>query len=215
MSGIIAAGAIVGASALGKAAYGISQNSKASAIEKNNIRPFEQVQPEYQQNVNTAQQMAQEGLPQAVYNNQLNGINQNQAGGIAALNNSANPGANLASIVRAGDNAVGNLNAQDAAARNKNTLALIQQRGILAGAKQNAWNYNYADKYSENLAKSQALRGAGTQNIAGGLNTLGQAGMGLLGNRMGSFGSVGAPTYNPNQNYYNYDSIGADQSTTS
>lgn len=216
MSGIIAGASIVGASALGKIGYGISQNSQASGIEKNNIRPTEAVDPIYQQNVNTAQQMAQEGLPQAVINNQTNAINQNQAGAIGALSNSANPGAGLASIVRGGNQAMGNLNAQDAAARNKNTLALIQQRGILAGAKQNAWNYNYADKYSENLAKSQALRGAGTQNVAGGLNTLGQAGMGVLGNTMGfgSLGSAGAG-YNPNHNYYNYSPIGADQSTTS
>jgi hypothetical protein len=86
--------------------------------------------------------------------------------------------------VRASNDATNNLNAEDAAARNRNTLALMQQRGILAGAKQNAWNYNYADKYSENLAKSQALRGAGTQNIAGALSDVGQAGMMGLGSGM-------------------------------
>lgn len=191
MTGIITAGALVGASALGKIGFGLFQNHKASQVEKSNIRPTEAVDPIYQQNVNTAQQMAQEGLPQAVINNQTNAINQNQAGAVGALSNSANPGAGLASIVRGGNQAMGNLNAQDAAARNKNTLALIQQRGILAGAKQNAWNYNYADKYSENLAKSQALRGAGTQNIAGGIGTLGQAGMGVLGST-GGFGSLGS-----------------------
>lgn len=180
MSAIVA-GIAVGASALGKGIYGAVQNHKASEIEKSNIRPTEAVDPIYQQNVNTAAQMAQQGIPQASYNNQVNSINQNQASGISALNNSANPGANLASVIRAGNSANSNLNAQDAAARNKNTLALIQQRGILAGAKQNAWNYNYADKYSEGLANSQALRGAGSQNIAGGLGELGQAGMGLLG----------------------------------
>lgn len=196
MSGIIAAGAVLGASAIGKGVYGAIQNHKASEIEKANIRPTEYVDPIYQQNVNTAQQMAQQGIPQVAYNNQLNSINQNQAGAVGALSNSANPGAGLASIVRAGNAATGNLNAQDAATRNKNTLALIQQRGILANAKKDAWNYNYADKYSENLAKSQALRGAGTQNIAGGLNELGQAGMGVLGNPYLNLGrglSGGAP----------------------
>lgn len=210
MSGIIAGGSILAASAIGKGIYGAVQNHKASQIEKSNIRPVEQVDPLYQQNVNTAEQQARQGLPQAVINNQTNAINQNQAGAIGALSNSANPGANLAGIVRQGNAAMGNLNAQDAAARNKNTLALIQQRGILAGAKQNAWNYNYADKYSENLAKSQALRGAGTQNIAGGLNTLGQAGMGMLGG-MSGIGKVGgaangygAPIANGFQGDMNY-----------
>lgn len=185
MSGIIAGGALLGASAIGKGITGLSQEHQASQIEKNNIRPVQTVDPAYQQNVNTAQQMAQIGLPQQQYNNQLNAINQNQAGAISALGNSANPGAGLASIVRAGNNATGNLNAEDAAARNRNTLNLIQQRGILAGANKDAWNYNYADKYSENLAKSQALRGAGMQNVSGAFNDLGQAGMSVLGNLPG------------------------------
>lgn len=180
MSAIIG-GAIVGGAALAKGIYGATQNAKASAIEKQNIRPTETVDPLYQQNVNLAQQMAQTGIPQQQYNNQLNAINRNQAGAINSLSGSANPGAGLASIVRAGNDANNNLNAQDAAARNKNTLALIQQRGILANQNHNAWNYNYADKYSENLAKSQALRGAGSQNISGALGSIGQAGMGYMG----------------------------------
>lgn len=183
MAGIITAGALIGAGALYKGITGAIQNHQASQIEKNNIRPTQYVDPAYQQNVNTATQMAQEGIPQASYNNQVNSINQNQAGAIAS--NSSNPQANLASVVRAGDNASANLNAQDAIARNKNTLLLMQQRGILAGANQNAWNYNYADKYSEQLAKSQALRGAGMQNQAGAANALIGAGTALAGNKMG------------------------------
>lgn len=209
MSGIIAGGSLLAASAIGKGIEGAHQNHEASEIEKSNIRPTESVDPAYQQNVNTAQQMAERGLPQQQYNNQLNAINQNQAAGIAALGNSANPGAGITSIVRAGNNAAGNLNAEDAAARNRNTLNLIQQRGILAGANKDAWNYNYADKYSENLAKSQALRGAGTQNIAGGLNELGQAGMSIFGNMSGGVPSAGStsttqqpmPTVDPTGQY--------------
>jgi hypothetical protein len=193
MSGILAAGGLVVAGAAVKGITGAVQNHKASEIEKANIRPVEQVDPLYQQNVNTAQQMAQQGIPQDVINNQTNAINQNQAGAISALNNSSNPGANLASIVRAGNNASGNLNAEQAAARNKNTLALIQQRGILAGAKQNAWNYNYADKYSEQLANSQALRGAGMQNEAGAANALIGAGTSYLGAQTGKIPKT-APT---------------------
>lgn len=180
MSAIIAGAAIVGASAIGKGIYGASQNAKASEIERNNIRPTMGVQDEYRQNVATADQMSRIGLPQQQYLNQLNAINRNQAGALTTLGRSANPSAGLSSIVRAGNDATNNLNAQDAAARNRNTLMLLQQRGILAGAKQNAWNYNYADKYSENLAKSQAYRGAAAQNIGGALTGLGQAGMSAL-----------------------------------
>jgi hypothetical protein len=135
--------------------------------------------------------MAQQGIPQQSYNNQVNAINRNQAGALMTLGRSANPGANLASIVRAGNDANNNLNAEDAMQRNRNTLALIQQRGILAQQKQNTFNYNYKDKYSENLAKSQALRGAETQNISGGLTDLGQIGS------MYAMAQSGNPTSQP------------------
>lgn len=200
MAGLLTAGALLGAGALYKGITGAVQTGQASAIDRKNIRPTQYVDPAYQQNVNTAQQMSQQGIPQAAYNNQVNSINQNQAVAISALNNSANPGAGLASIVRAGDNASSNLNAQDAAVRNKNTLALIQQRGILAGAKQNAWNYNYADKYSEQLAKSQALRGAGMQNEAGAANALIGAGTSYFGNR-----TPGSSSATPVNNSIDYE----------
>lgn len=189
MSAIVA-GIGIGTGALIKGVTGIIQNGQASGIEKNNIRPNQYVDAAYQQNVNTAQNMAQQGIPQADYNNQVNSINQNQGSAIASLNNSANPGANLASIVRAGDSATSNLNANDAIARNKNTLLLMQQRGLLANAKQNAFDYNYKDKYSEQLAKSQALRGAGMQNVAGAANSLIGAGTQVLGGGLG-LGSAG------------------------
>ena len=188
MSGIIAAGAITAAGALGKGIYGAIQEGKANRIEKNNIRPTMGVDPVYQQNVNTAEQMAKQGLPQEVINRQTEGIDQNVATGIAAASRSANPGSGISSIVRQGDLAKANLSAEDAMARNKNTLLLMQQRGQLARARQDAWNYNYADKYSENLAKEQAYRGAGAQNIIGGLTDLGTVGMGIIGNKMNGGG---------------------------
>lgn len=185
MSGILAAGGLVAAGALYKGIEGAHQTHVANEIDKSNVRPIQNVDPIYQQNVNTAEQMAQQGIPQAVINNQTNQINQNNAAAIDAISKSGNPGSGITSVVRQGDAAAANLNAQQAAARNKATLALIQQRGILAGAKQNAWNYNYADKYSEQLAKSQAERGAGMQNEAGAANALIGAGTSYLGGRTG------------------------------
>jgi hypothetical protein len=184
----IAAG-VIGGSALLKAGTGIVQNAKASSIEKQNPYPIAGVQQEYFQNVNQAQQMAQQGIPAAAYTNQLNQINQNQAGALQALGRSANPGANLASIVRQGDQATNNLNAQDAIARNRNMLQLLQERQQLAQQKDKAWDWNYQQKYLGNLAKSQALRQSGNANIAGALSDV--QGGGYMLNKMGAFGGNG------------------------
>lgn len=170
-----------------KAYKTISQNRQASKIEKANQFPTETVQPEYQQNVNQAQQMSQVGLPQQQYNNTLNSIQQNQTGALGALSRSANPAAGLASVVRQGDAATGNLNAQDAVARNRNLLNLLQQRQILAGQKDKAWDWNYKQKYLSNLAKSQALRGAANANEQSAVNDASSVGTSLKG--MGAFSS--------------------------
>lgn len=180
----IAAG-VVGASALVKGVEGISQNSKASNIEKGNLYPQEGVQQEYQQNVNQADQMAREGMPAQQYNNQLTSIGQNQAGALATLSRSVNPGANLASIVRQGDQATMNLNSQDAVERNRNMLNLLQQRQQLAQQKDKAWDWNYQQKYLGNLAKSQALRQSANANISGALSDVSGGATALAG--LGAF----------------------------
>lgn len=180
---------VAGVSAAVKIGQGISQNSKASAIEKSNPYPTEAVQGEYYQNVNQAQSQSNQGIAAPAYNNQLNSINQNQAGAVQALGKSANPGANLASIVRQGDQAANNLNSQDAVARNRNMLQLLQERQTLAQQKDKAWDWNYQQKYLGNLAKSQALRGSANANINSGANDIGSAGLTLQ--KLGAFGSTG------------------------
>ena len=168
---------------------GISQNSKASAIENANPYPQMGVQQEYQQNVNQAQQMAQQGMPAQQYNNQLNSIGQNQAGALQTLSRSSNPGAGLASIVRQGDQATSNLNAQDAIQKNRNLLTLLQERQSLAGQKDKAWDWNFQQKYLGNLAKSQALRQSANTNISGALSDVTGAATSLSG--LGAFGYSG------------------------
>lgn len=183
---------ITGVSAAVKLGEGISQNSKASAIEKANPYPTEAVDQGYYQNVNQAQSMANQGIAAPAYNNQLNSINQNQAGTVQALGKSANPGANLASIVRQGDQAANNLNSQDAVARNRNMLQLLQERQTLAQQKDKAWDWNYQQKYLGNLAKSQALRGSANANINSGANDIGSGA--LTAGKLGAFGSTGGST---------------------
>lgn len=188
-------GGLAGIGGLAKGIFGLSQNHQASQIEKNNPFPTETIQPEYQKNLNQAQQMSQVGMPQQQYTNQLNSIQQNQAGALGALSNSANPGASLASIVRSGDAATGNLNAQDAVQRNQNLLRLLQERTVMAQQKDKVWDWNSKQKYLGNLAKSQALRGAGNANIAGGLGDISSLGGQLLKGGLGSGAGAGVPEY--------------------
>lgn len=188
---------IAGVAAGAKIISGISQKHQANQINASNIRPVQSVDPAYQQNVNQAAQMAQTGMPSQQYNNSLNSINRNQSGGLMALGRSANPSAGIASLIRGGNDATNSLDATSANMRNQNILNLMRQRSILAQQKQNAFDYNNKDKYSENLAKSQALLGAGNQNINSGLNDVGSIGATMLsGNILKGSGSNGMSGYN-------------------
>ena len=181
----VAAG-IAGGTALLKTGIGLYQNSQANGIDANNPYPTYTPQNEYQQNVDQAQQMAQEGTPLASYNAQKSAIGANQATALNAVGKSANP-TNVAAIVRQGNAATGQLNAQDAIQRNRNMLTLLQERQQLAQQKDKAWDWNYQQKYLGNLAKSQALRTSGNSNLGGALNDVAGLATAVAGN--GGFGS--------------------------
>lgn len=133
--------------------------------------------------------MAQIGIPQQAYNNQVNAINQNQAGAVSALGNSANPGGGLAGIVRASNAASGNLNAQDALARNAGTRGVMQANNAIANQKLQSQQYNDFDKYSENFNRSQALKSASNADWQNVFNGAGALAGGLAANNLG-FGNA-------------------------
>lgn len=171
------------------------------------------VQSEYTQNVNQAEQMATQGIPAAAYNQQLKSIDQNQAGAVQSLSRSANPGGNLASIVRQGDQATSGLNAQDAVARNRNLLNLLQQRQVLAQQKDKAWDWNFQQKYLGNLAKSQALRTSGNANINGAINDVSGGATTLA--KLGAFSGSGSAGSGVDTTPYSYGNQGINVSDNS
>lgn len=164
---------------------GISASHQASQIDKSNRRPTYQIPDEYKQNLALAKQMAQIGIPQQAYNNQVNAINQNQAGAVSALGNSANPGGGLAGIVRASNAASGNLNAQDALARKQGERGVMQANDAIANQKLQAQQYNDFDKYSENFNRSQALKSASNADWQNAFNGAGALAGGLATSNLG------------------------------
>lgn len=194
MSFLITTAAIGAGSALYGIGKGIAQSAQANKIDKNNPRPSYEIPQEYINNVNMARQMAEVGLPQQQYNNQLNNINQNQAAGLQALNNSANPGAGVVSAIRAADAATNTLNAQDAAARQANQRFYIGQNTALGQQKLAQQQYNRFDKYTEQFNKAAALRGAANQNVQNGVNALSTTATNLYGlNNDSGNGTESAP----------------------
>lgn len=178
-----------------KGVSGLFQIGKGNRLAKQNIRPVQLVNENIAKNAAMAEQMAQQGLPQAQYNQAIQGINRNQSGAYAGLGRSANPSAGLASLVRAGNDAVLNLGAADAQARMQNQRFAFGQRSALAQEQKDAFNWNSKQKYNEQAQAAAALQGAGRQNAFGAASDLAQIGSSYLQNN----GGKGESSSMPNQ----------------
>lgn len=176
MSALAIGGVSAGVGTLFSIYQGLHQQSEANKIQKNLKQPQYQIPKEFIENKNLARQMAQLGLPQAQYNNELNQINGNQASAVAAASRSANPGAAISAIQGQFNAATNNLNAEDAAARQNNQRYYIDQNGQLGGQKLAQQQANVFDPYTQHYNEAQALKGAGMQNVNTGLQDLTQLG---------------------------------------
>jgi hypothetical protein len=143
-------------------------------------------------------QAAAEGLPAQQYAQAMKNIQRQQA---AAISQSQDRRGGLATIGRtqlATDDAMGKLDAANAAARMHN-----QQR--LGTWKDKIWQANVKDKYNRDYNYGMSLLGAGNQNFTSGLDKIG-GGLGLIaggGGFKGLFGGSnnGVTDYSGGGNY--------------
>jgi hypothetical protein len=179
LSGLIAgAGKLLGTSnPLGAAAavagvgLGIFQGIKARKLEKNNIMPTTTTNSNILKNVALAEQQARGGLPQRVYNNQINQLNTGLNTGVRAASRMGGL-QNINSTLRAYGAGVDNLNARDAQAQQQGQQNLMQQRGILANEELRVFDFNKVQPFMRMSQRIADLRSAGTQNIFGGIGLL-------------------------------------------
>lgn len=184
------AGLVAGLGAA-KAIGGIGQGNTADALEKQNIRPVDAPESEYLQNVAEANNMAQNGIASSQYNSSLNNIQRNQNFALRSATNRGGGLAALSGIIGAGNDAYSNLGVQDQIARERNLQTAFQQRRALALRKQQAFDWNDKQKFLENASAIRALRASSSQNIWGGLTSIGSAALGGFGGASGSGGLLG------------------------
>jgi hypothetical protein len=87
----------------------------------------------------------------------------------------------LAGVVTSNNDAFSNLAAMDEMARLRNQEKLYNMRDTASGYEDKAWQLNKFDPYQMKVEESQALKGAGMQNIGGALNTAAMVGMTGMG----------------------------------
>lgn len=156
---------ILGGAALAKATAGYFQKRRADRLASQNNINNQPVNREFEQNLAQAKRMANEGLPEQAYRAQQDAINRNMAFGSRQLQTSRGQAGNIANLAANTNRATQNLNAMDASARQANQRGVMSARDIIARAKQRS--------YEQNAQAIAALRGAGMQNMIGGVDLVG------------------------------------------
>lgn len=169
---------------------GLFQQGKANRILKNLKDPGYEIPDEYKQNLGIAENMARTGMPSEQYNQASTNIQRGTQAGLRQLGRMSNPFAGITGVVRAQNDATLGLDANNAATRRQNILQAMGARRELAGqrlAQQQYAQQRYMDKVNE----ANALKGAGLQNMGGGLSDIGRIGMSLNGKSQGTTSGYG------------------------
>jgi len=180
MAPAIAAALISAAPAALKGVQGLLQGAKGSKLAKKNIRPTYEIPPEFQQNLDTAAMRARRGLPQQQYTQGLQNIQRVQTAGLKQLGKMGR-GGSVAGLARAGMDATSGLDIADAQARMGNENIEMGYRGQIGQQKLAKQQYDKFAKYEEEAAAAEALKGAGRQNVMGGLSDLATVGVTYMG----------------------------------
>lgn len=155
---------------------GLIQQGKANRMLKKLKDPGYEIPDEYKQNLGIAENMARTGLPSEQYNQASTNIQRGTQAGLRQLGRMSNPFAAIQGLARGQSDAFAGLDANNAATRRQNILQAMGARRELAGqrlAQQQYAQQRYMDKVNE----ANALKGAGLQNMGGGLSDIGRVAM--------------------------------------
>lgn len=151
---------------------GNKQKKEAREIAEKNVRPDMPIPSAILENQKMAKSMAQEGMPSEQYTKGLKNIDRSA---VNALRGAIGRRGGLMAVgqVQATTNdALGNLNVQDANMRQRNQMNLINQTNQLGRYQQNAWDWNKRQKFIETAASASALMGAGNMNVNQGVDRI-------------------------------------------
>lgn len=188
--------AIIGAGVgLATAAYsvgtGIDQKDKAkrSAAQAELYKPVEKLPSELLENQTNARIASQTGMPSQQYNAAMQNIQRTQAKAIRDAQGRRVGGAMATAVQDNTNNALLDLDVQNAKQRVANQRTLIGVNKDISGTKRDIFNRDARQAYEAKYNYAMSLLGAGNMNIANGVNS----GLATVGNLAAS-GAIKAPT---------------------
>jgi hypothetical protein len=174
----------------------------AKKDEKN--RPEYQIPSEIQANMTQAEQMAMQGLPEEQKQQYINNLQRSQAFSMNQASSRKAGLAGLAAVNQQGIDAYGDLMSKDAQARQQNQKLAMEQRGVMADYKDQAFQLNKLNPYYEKIASREAANGALMQNLGNSLPGLAGGAVDLLTGKAPDKAPAQQPFATPQTNASNY-----------
>ena len=138
-------------------------------------RPEYQIPEEFQQNLTEAELAALEGMPAEQKQQAVQNMQRTMATTLAAQSSRKGGLAGMAGTVQSQTDAFSNMISQDALMRQQNKQRVAGARTAMAGEKQQAFQMNQMDPYSQELGALQGQFQAGRQTMYSGIEDMGAA----------------------------------------
>lgn len=152
---------------------GLFQKNKAKKLlNAAGEQPLYNIPQEILKNQKMAELNAAEGMPSQQYNNSMKNIQESQRNALSSSLDRRSALMALPKIQRQTNNALGNLDAQDAQMRQQNQKTLYNVGNTTAQYRDKQWNYNQLQPWQRKYNYGMQLLGAGNQNFTGGLEKL-------------------------------------------
>ncbi len=166
-------------------------------------RPVYNIPPEVQQGLTLADQQALQGLPEAQKQQYLTNLQRGTSYGLSQIGSRKGGLAGLGTLNEQQNQGYANLLSQDSAARMQNQKNVFGQLNNVAENKQQQFQLNQLNPFYENMARSQANRGALMQNLNKSVG-LAAYGVGGKGQQQAAGGQSANGLYNDNSNLGNF-----------
>jgi hypothetical protein len=167
---VIAPAVATGISGFGQILFGGGQRREAARRRRLNIRPTFNIQDEYFNNVNLAENMARSGLPEASQQFYTTNAERGLSAGLdVALRTGAG---NISSLYDTYNRGISAIAARDAELRDENLKYLIGRNLELADQKTQKWVIDKYEPYKDEARAISELDAAGTSNQWNGINTI-------------------------------------------
>lgn len=175
-------------------------------------RPMREIPQEVIQNLNQAQQLALEGMPEEQRNLFLQDIQRNQNQSVAQLGDRRAGIAGIPQIYQAQNDALNRLAVQDSQMRLANMQNLQGQRAEMGRQRDTQFQLNEFEPFLNRMRMAEGLIGAGMQNFMGGVTDTSKMMIDydLYDKSMGGDGIMNFKRNNTQPNNFNQSGFDAD-----